>query len=228
MNKKIKTAVIWGDSLARGVILDENRNRYKIAPSTAATIIAEKTGISITNRSHMGMTSAGGKEMMKKDLSRGLSADVAIIEFGGNDCDFCWTEISNDPYALHLPKTDAAEFENNLREMITQAKAAGMVPVLCNLLPINAEKYFEFISQNGLSQENILKWLGDKFQIYRYQERYSMIINKIAHECGCRLFDIRSAFLNVWDSTTRLYCRDGIHPTAEGQELIGRAILREI
>lgn len=225
MNKPIRSAIVWGDSLARGVVLDEARQRYTITPSSAVSIVGEKLGIEIKNRSRMGMTSSDGVLMMKKDLERGLRADVAILEFGGNDCDFCWEEISKAPDALHLPHTTAEQYEKNMRGMIAAAKEAGMEPILVNLPPVNAEGYLTFLSQHGLSKENILHWLGDAFQIYRYQERYSMIVTRIAHECGCRLLDVRSAFLNVWDCTTALFCRDGIHPTAAGQQLMGHAIL---
>lgn len=228
MRKEIKSAIVWGDSVARGVVFDDQRERYSLSPCNAASIVGEKLGIEIQNRSRMGMTSGDGVTMMQKDLDRGLRAEVAIIEFGGNDCDFNWKAISEAPDALHLPKTSADEYEKNIRSMINKAKSAGMQPILVNLTPVNAENYFQFVSRHGLSQENILRWLGDKFQIYRYQERYSMIVSRIARECSCRLLDIRSAFLNVWNCTTSLFCRDGIHPTAEGQKLIGQSILESI
>ncbi len=225
MKNEIKSAIIWGDSLARGVVLDNERERYSLTPAPAASIVGETLGIEIKNRSRMGMTSAEGMKMMQKDLEKGLRADVAILEFGGNDCDFNWREISEAPEAEHHPKISAVDYEANMRNMIRAAKSAGMEPILVNLPPINAERYLRFVSRNGLSQENILRWLGDTFQIYRYQERYSMIVTKVAQECGCRLLDIRSAFLNVWNCTGTLFCRDGIHPSADGQKFMGNAIL---
>lgn len=228
MHSPIQSAIVWGDSLARGVVLDEERQRYTITPSPAVSIVSEALGIHIQNRSRMGMTSSDGMQMMQRDLARGLRADVAVLEFGGNDCDFCWQEISDAPKGLHLPKTSAAQYEENMRSMIAAAKEAGMEPVLINLPPVNPESYLSFLTRHGLSRENILRWLGDTFQIYRYQERYSMIVTRIAHECQCRLIDVRSAFLNVWDCTTALFCRDGIHPTAAGQKLIGDAVLASL
>ena len=228
MKKEIKNAIVWGDSVAKGVILDEARGRYSLAPHNAVSIVSEGLGIKIQNRARMGYTSKEGVAMMQKDLKKGLHADAAILEFGGNDCDFDWKAISEAPDSLHLPKTSAAEYESNMRQMIGAAKNAGMEPILVNLTPVNAQQYFQFISRNGLSQENILRWLGDVFQIYRYQESYSMIVSRLARECGCRLLDIRSAFLHVWDCTSTLFCRDGIHPTAEGQRLIGQSILASI
>lgn len=225
--KKIQSAVVWGDSLARGVIFDEKRGRYSIAPCPAADLVAQELGIDITNRSRMGLTTTQGMQMMEKDLEKGLHADAAVLEFGGNDCDFDWKAISEAPDQDHQPKTPAIQFEKNMRSMIEKVQQAGMEPVLVNLPPINAERYFHFLSKGGLSQGNILRWLGETFQIYRYQERYSMIVTRIAQECGCRLLDIRSAFLNIWNSAPFL-CHDGIHPTAQGQELIGKTILAEM
>ena len=225
--KKIRSAVVWGDSLASGVVFDENRGRYSIAPHPAAELVAQELGIEMTNRSRMGMTTTQGMQMMEKDLAKGLHADAAVLEFGGNDCDFDWKAISEAPEQEHLPHTPAEQYEKNMRHMIDRAKQAGMEPILVNLPPVNAERYFRFLSKGGLSQSNILRWLGETFQIYRYQERYSMLVTRIAQECGCRLLDIRSAFLNLWNAAP-FFCHDGIHPTAEGQELIGRAILAEI
>ena len=228
MIKEVKSAIVWGDSVARGVVLDAERERYSLSPTTAVDLVGEALGIEVKNRSRMGMTSAQGVEMMEKDLQKGLTADVAILEFGGNDCDFNWKEISDSPTALHLPKTSAEQYEANIRRMIETAKKAGMEPILVNLPPVNAEGYLDFIVRHGLSKENILRWLGDTFQIYRFQERYSMILTRVARDCGCRLLDIRSAFLNVWNCTTSLFCRDGIHPSTDGQRLIGEAILSQI
>ncbi len=222
-----KSAIVWGDSLARGVVYDEKRERYRIVPRPAATMVANELGIELINRSRMGMTTTQGLAALQKDLEYGLFADYAVLEFGGNDCDFDWKAISESPDQNHNPKTTAELFEKNMKEMIFSIRRAGMTPILVNLPPIHAEQYFHFVARNGLSESNILRWLGDVFHIYRYQERYSMLVARVAKMCECRLLDVRSAFLNLWNSAS-LFCRDGIHPTEQGQELIGSAILSEI
>ena len=83
-----KKVVVWGDSVARGVIYDEKRERYALSPITAAKIVSDKLGIRITNRARMGYTVSDGVKIIEHDLARGIEADTAIIEFGGNDCDF--------------------------------------------------------------------------------------------------------------------------------------------
>ncbi len=222
-----KSAIVWGDSLARGVVFDEKRERYRIVPRPAATMVANELGMELINRSRMGLTTTQGLAMLQRDLENGLTADYAVLEFGGNDCDFDWSAISESPNTEHEPKTPAELYEKNMKEMISSVRRVGITPILVNLPPIHAEQYFHFIARNGLSEKNILHWLGDVFHIYRYQERYSMLATRVAKECGCRLLDVRSAFLNLWSSAS-LFCRDGIHPTEEGQELIGQTILKEI
>lgn len=226
MSKKTK-AVIWGDSLARGVIYDEARGRYRISPTTAVGYVAARTGVEITNRARMGMTAEGGLAQMKADLAAGVEGEIAFLEFGGNDSDFDWRAISADPTANHLPKTPIDRYEASMREMIGMAKKRGMHVMLCTLPPILSDRYFDFFSQGGLNRDNILAWLGDKNKIYRFHERYSLALSRLARECGCRLLDLRAAFLEQWDPRP-YYCRDGIHPNNDGQILLGEAALAAI
>lgn len=224
MVEKIRKMVIWGDSVAKGVVYDDTRARYVLAKPPAAQIVAEQTGIEVINHARMGSTIEAGLEIQRHDIQSGLQADAAIIEFGGNDCDFDWRAISEAPDARHLPKTPLALFEQKLREMIALAREASMQPLLLTLPPINADRYFDFISKDGLSRDNILRWLGDKNHIYRFHEQYSGLISRVARECSCRLLDVRAAFLSEW-RTMDMLCHDGIHPTPDGQRLIGNYIL---
>ncbi|MBQ8397761.1 MAG: SGNH/GDSL hydrolase family protein [Clostridia bacterium] len=222
-----KKVIVWGDSVAKGVVYDEARGRYVLSPTTAAAIAGERLGLEIVNRSRMGATVSEGERMMSADLARGLTGDMAIIEYGGNDCDFDWRAVSEAPDAVHDPKTPAPLFETKLRGMIATVADAGIEPMLVTLPPIVAGRYFDFISRGGLDASNILRWLGDKDHIYRYHERYSALIARIARDCGCRLLDLRGEFLALWNSE-RLFCFDGIHPNEEGQRFMGEAIVRAI
>lgn len=224
MNKK---AVIWGDSVAKGVLYDSARNRYVLGKEPAAALIAKETGMEIINHSKMGSTSSDGIAIADKDIKNGISADFAIIEFGGNDCDFLWNEISEAPEKEHLPKTPEKEFESKMEILIDMAKDSGMTPMLVNLPPIDPNNYFDFISKKGLCGDNIIKWLGDVGRIYRVHEKYSFIITDIARKCSCKLFDVRSAFLSKKDSVT-LLCADGIHPNAEGQRFLAETIISQL
>ena len=175
--KKAKKAIVWGDSVARGVVFDESRNRYRLAPCPAASYIAKERNMEITNRSRMGMTSSEGVEMLEKDLRAGLRADLAVLEFGGNDCDFDWQSISDTPEEEHLCKTPPALFEKIYTELLTKAKAFGSKVFALNLPPIVPARYFKKITEKaGICAENVLKWLGSVETIYRYQEMYSIMV----------------------------------------------------
>ena len=219
--------MVFGDSLARGVVWDEGRGRYALSSCAAVKQVADRTGLQIVNRARMGMTAEGGLACMQADLEGGMTADRVLIEFGGNDSDFDWRAISEDPHADHQPKTRIETYEADIRSMIEMAEMHGMPAVLCTLPPIISENYFDFFSRDGLNADNILTWLGDKNKIYRFHERYSLVLGRLAREYGCRLLDLRSAFLEKWDAHP-YYCCDGIHPNDRGQSLIADTVLAQI
>ena len=94
----------------------------------------------------------------------------------------------------------------------------GIKPVMMTLPPINSDKYFNCITRDGKSRENILKWLGDVDVIYRYQEMYSDAVATLAHKLGVFCVDVREYLLGY--NNLELVSADGIHPSAKGYELI--------
>ena len=88
------------------------------------------------------------------------------------------------------------------------------------LPPIHSERYLDFICRDGLSKENILKWLGDAGAIGRRQRMYSELAQQIAREEQAEIIDIRAAFPQDERSLEALLCEDGIHPNPEGQKRI--------
>jgi lysophospholipase L1-like esterase len=105
--------------------------------------------------------------------------------------------------------------------MITALKAKGIVPVLVSLPPLDAERYFAWVSRNGLNKQNILRWLGDVQHIYRWQERYSNAVSALARQHACHFVDVRDAFLSERDLGS-LMCADGIHPNRKGHAVMER------
>jgi acyl-CoA thioesterase I len=213
--------VIWGDSLLQGVVLDEAQGRYSILENSCASTFARKAGISVTNNSRFGCTAPKGL----RSLSRALEADVefsaAVLEYGGNDCDFNWEEVAKSPDAPHSPKTPLQDFITCYTDMITAVKSKGITPVLVSLPPLDAQRYFNWVSRNGANRENLLHWLGDVQHIYRWHERYSNAVSSLARKYSCHFIDIRDAFLSVKDCG-KLICADGIHPNQQGHELMER------
>lgn len=216
--------VIWGDSLAKGVVWNDQRKRHGYSKTTAADVAGDRLGIEIVNRAKFGFTAPQGLEMMEKDVESGIVCDAALIEFGGNDCNFNWAEISEHPEAKHDPATTPEAFLASLRNMVRWLYDRGIRPVLTTLPPIDAERYFRFLVGDRLNGGNILRWLGDVQQIYRYQEMYSLLIEKVAREFQIRLIDLRQKCLAKNGFVRDMICEDGLHLTEAGQVFVGEQI----
>lgn len=216
---------VWGDSLAKGVTWNEARKRHAYSKTTAVDIAANKLGIEILNRSKFGCTAPQGMEIMERDLSEGLVCDTAVIEFGGNDCNFDWAAVSEHPEEKHLPATPPEEYLESMRAIVRWLFAQNIRPVLMTLPPIDADRYFRFLVGTKLNPKHILNWLGDVQQIYRYQEMYSLMVEKVAREFSIQLIDLRQRCLESRGFVKKMICADGLHLTEEGQQFIGDAIV---
>ena len=216
--------VIWGDSLAKGVIWNEARKRHAYSSRTAADVAAERLGVEIVNRAKFGCTAPQGLEIMEHDVEGGIDCDTALIEFGGNDCNFDWQAISEHPDQTHSPATPPDQYLDSMRTMVRSLLRRSIRPVLMTLPPIDAEKYFRFLAGDTLNRANILRWLGDVQQIYRFQELYSLLVEKVAREFSIRLIDLRARCLAERRFFHDMLCEDGLHLTEEGQRFIGEQI----
>lgn len=205
---------VYGDSILKGVTFSDEKQRY-----TINNLFSGFEGINVHNYSKFGCTIDKGIDILEKNIqNKGISKNV-IIELGGNDADFCWKEISNNPKGKHFSQNTIENFYKKYTELIQKVKAQGAVPMITSIIPVDAKKYFDWICKDGLNKENILSWLGDVFAIYRYQEQFSLAIERIANEQNVKLIDIRSAFLRS-NQIDKLFSIDGIHPSVEGQKII--------
>ena len=218
-----KTVTVFGDSISKGVLYDGAKKKYSLRKNHGYAILNEH-GFSVKNFSKMGATVNKGFEIMQSRLKSSEQSDIMILEFGGNDCDFLWSDIAKDPYAKHLPKTSTSDLEATYSKMIALAREKAEKIYIMNLLPLDADKYFEFISKFG-SPENILIWLGDKYILYRFNEWYSHIVEGIAAKHNIELIDSRSEFLFRHDFKD-LFCDDGIHPSENGYKILDNKLIQ--
>lgn len=217
--ENVRTVAVWGDSVMRGVIYDEEKKKYVLLSENGVDKASRALGLYVRNRSRMGCTVTKGMQILKKDLQGDIRSDAALIEFGGNDCDYDWAQIAAKPEQDHQPKTPLAVFSSQLRDMVQLVAQKGIRPMLLTLPPIHAQRYFDFFTRSGLNRRNILQWLGDIQHIYRWHERYNNAIIRVAIESECQLIDIREAFLDQKKYEEYL-CVDGIHPNEKGHSLI--------
>ena len=166
----MKRILIFGDSIMRGVYYSEEAGRHKLYGERLSEL--KEAGYEVKNCSIMGATVETGLDLIKKRLTVPADETTVLFEYGGNDCDFRWADISGDPTGTFSPNTPLERFTELYGEVIRYAKDMGASVKLCNLVPLDSERYMKWITRN-LSYENILGWLGDSSMLYRWHEYYN-------------------------------------------------------
>ena len=111
-----KTAIIFGDSIMKGTVYEGGR--YRSCYTEVFLPQMEGLDIALDNRSRFGYTAERGLGLIKKAIAAGEKPDYALVEYGGNDCNFDWPAIGRDPDYPHQPVTTLADFEATMRECI--------------------------------------------------------------------------------------------------------------
>lgn len=232
MNTALRTVCCFGDSVMKGIVVDEKNSpvdglKYKISDMGFAARCRRTLGIEVENFARFGGMVTHGMKFVDRYAETIKSADYVLFDYGGNDCDFNWAQISARPDDVHLPNVPIEQFSEKYRELIERVKAMGGRPVLLTLPVLDPERYFRFLSK-GLNAENILGWLqGSVLNIDRWHERYNMEVMRLGLLTHTPVIDITSAFLerrNYFD----YLCEDGIHPNEMGQKKMAEAILRAL
>ena len=220
----MRKLIIFGDSILKGVIYSRDGKKYKTYKGTLSERMRSK-GIELMSYCKMGYTvprAYGYVSQILGDKGSLRGRDV-LLEYGGNDSMFDWKKVSEFPDEKHFPVTDLDEFASKYDSLIKNLRSRGANVRLSNLIPIDPEKYLDHISE-GLSYENILRWLGDVSMLYRFHETYNRKIYELAAENNVGIVDLRGSFLLAHDFT-ELLCPDGIHPTDKGHALIENILL---
>ena len=218
--KKIK---IYGDSILKGVMFNEELNRYKLFGYRYEEL--NENGIEVENNCKMGATIEEGFEIVRDTLDDCDSDTVVLFEYGGNDCNFNWADVSDNPSGEFLPNTPEEKFTETYLKIIEYAREKGAKVAVCTLVPIDSQKFMNWVSK-GLNYDNILHWLGDVEKISRWQESYSKMSERVAELAHCQLLDLRSIFNGK--NVKELLGIDGMHPSAEGHTLIKSELQRLI
>ena len=217
--------ILYGDSISRGVVYDEDKKKYGITKKSFASTLSKLLSCTFYNASSFGNTLCRGIRNLQKDIEK-RNPNIVVMEFGGNDCDFCWDEVAMNPSGDHEPNTSVSTFQSKLLDTVQYLKATDIFPVLLTLPPLVSDRYWKWVSDNDCGKmKNILQWLGDVEQISRWQSMYNDAIVAIAEKTKSRWIDIRNAFLST-NRFENYMCVDGIHPNIEGQQLISSCILR--
>lgn len=216
----MKKVLIFGDSILRPIVMDD-KGKYIISKGVDWESLERAFDIKITNYSKMGCTTEKGLKTVSQALEKIEENEeiVAIIEYGGNDSDYNWQMVSEIRSKSHKPFVEIEQFERNLIKIIEKLKGKGAEVFIMNLPPIDSKKYYNKFSEKLPNKDNLMYFLGDRNVIYRRQEAYSSIIEKIAVKENVQLINVRKAFL-LSEDFPNLMCDDGIHPNEMGEKLI--------
>ncbi len=221
------TIVVYGDSISRGIIFDDEKRKHSLLLESFTNLVREHLKGVVYNAAKFGSTIVEGLQRFQSDVLK-RKPDIVLIEFGGNDCDYQWDAIAENPSGIFHPNTECVTFYELLTEMVNNLRALDIVPVLVTLPPLDAEKFLNWVGRNSVqAKNNILQYIGNVSMIYSWHERYNAAILRVAEETATRLIDIRSAFLQK-DDYTKLICDDGIHPNKAGHQVIAEKILHYI
>ncbi|MEA5014698.1 MAG: SGNH/GDSL hydrolase family protein [Candidatus Limiplasma sp.] len=212
---------IWGDSLARGIVYREEKERYAISKDRCTSRLQEVLGCKVENHSNMGATVLDGLSLFEHFTP--VPGALCAVEFGGNDCDLDWAYVAAHPGEPVRAKVALPEFEEGLRRFVQEIRGRGMQPLLVTPLPLHAERYFRWVTR-GLDAEAVLQALGEVQSIYHWQERYTIAMRRAAHATSCPLLDLRDTMLARQDYA-QLMCLDGIHPNDGGHKLLADVVV---
>ena len=138
---------IYGDSLLKATVPDESFRYHFHLPEVMNWYPRER--VAVTNRSKMGATSTKGLQLVEHDVARGMDARYALVAYGGNDSDYDWPAVAEDPALDHRPRTELPTFVETMRSAVKALREKGVQPVMMTLPPIDAARYLRFICRGG-------------------------------------------------------------------------------
>lgn len=224
----IKTFTVLGDSIPKGIITKDNK--ICLAKNNAVEIVQNYYNIQINNFSFYGQTL---KRIYDKNLLEQLiknmqkeNSNYIIFSIGGNDADYNWSEVSENPNGNVLPVTPISQFKKILQKSISYLKKNNINVIVTTMIPMDSNRYFNNVISKRGDKDEILKFLKqDISNISRQHERYNLALIELAIANNCPILDIRSQFLLNKDYLKYL-CEDGIHPNESGYKKIANYIIK--
>lgn len=222
-----KIICTFGDSIMKGVVSSEKnidgKPLYRVSDNNFINRLGRQFGISVKNFACFGSTTTQGVKHIDRHKEDVAEADCIMLEYGGNDCDYNWKEVSENPYVTHIPKNPVDIFVSQYSALIQKIRSNNGNPVIMSMPLIDPDRFFEYLSA-GLNRDNILAWLGGRtMHLYQWHEMYNVELFKMARRLQVPIIDITTPFLEFRNYSDFL-CDDGIHPNEKGHALIAEAV----
>ncbi|MBU1094491.1 MAG: SGNH/GDSL hydrolase family protein [Firmicutes bacterium] len=222
--------VVFGDSIAKGIVT--MNGKLETIENNAVKLISDFYHQTIDNVSFYGQTL---KRIFDKNIIDQYLGSLehreelyVVFALGGNDSDYDWNKVSQNPHIHHDPKTPIRAFEEMLIQMIKQLQSKGISVILTTIIPLDSQLYFDQVISKMGDPEQIMIFLNqDVENIARQQKEYSSAIMRCAEETQSLLIDVRSKMeLNA--ETLKYMCKDGVHPNENGYKFLADSIIELI
>lgn len=222
---EIKSVIVWGDSILKGIISTEDLTQIRPSEINALQMAGEKLNLEVNNKSIYGAHIIKLQSTQTKNLNKGLTADIALIESGTNDCDYEWNDVCTKPFSEITQKVPLADFKRIVSEMVDTSRENKITPVLVTAPDFAIPYWREYITR-GLDKDKIAQFIGeDPYVLLRNQEEYMEAIRQVAAEKNVQLIDMRVEFRKASDPMA-LMCKDGVHPNIEGHKLMADVFVK--
>ena len=220
--------LVIGDSILKGAVTGTaSGHLFDIIEDSSLNLAQKALGFEMDNQSVFGNTIAKGQRKLNKMLERGEAADFCIVEFCGNDSDYDWALVSENPQENHLQRTPPSDFIRIYSEMIKSLREHKITPVIMISPALVADRWFNHITK-GHNADNILSFLGgDREKPYKNQKEYDDALLEFAKKNSVQYVNMRTA-MEESGRFEDLMCLDGIHPNEEGYRFMADIWIKEL
>ncbi|MBM7603829.1 lysophospholipase L1-like esterase [Metabacillus crassostreae] len=219
--------ICFGDSLTRGVSIVKGRLRIlkeSYPTSLQELFSSNKNDVTVVNKGVFNDNSDLLLERLEKDVIH-EKPDYVIVGVGGNDCNFKWEEVANNPLKEHKAIVPLDRYLHNIKTMINQISQSGITPVISTLPPLDPVRYYKNISEKY--SPSISHWISQVGGIDYWHGVYNHHLNQLAEELNIMKIDVRTGIKKA-GNLVDLISDDGIHLTAEGYKALSAEIHRNL
>lgn len=214
--------VLIGDSIAKGIIYSSELGRYTHKCESFIHLFCREEGFELSDHALYGCNIRKAIQLASRHRGDAAGSRAVLLMLGSSDCGYDWETVCKAPSGEHMCCTPPSQFYEEYGRLIKFVRELGAKPIMFNMTPVSGTKYLDWLGRK-YSREKILEFLGCPERLEQCNEMYSLLLQRIAENCGVPIVDIRSALLPGKD-ISGLLCPDGIHPGAEAHRLIYSAV----
>ena len=228
MKNGINKISAYGDSILKGAVTGtDSGHLFDIIEDSSLVLASKALGFDLNNQSVFGSIVSKTQRRLNRDIEKGIFSDLAIIESGGNDCDYDWTQVSSFPDQKHLPRTTLEDFIQKISEMVDVCRKNKITPLIMTMPPLVRDRWYNHIL-HGQDENAVLKILNDNpDRLYQNHELYNISLVEYAFKNSVQIVDMRKEML-LSENYRNLMCLDGIHPNEKGYKFMSEIWIREL